>query len=632
MAGERLKERMARLETLLGDWPEDEDTVTAFADSMKNEFEVQRNLMEASDKYAGERIDALKSDLHALMAEYQDAVQSMGAEISILKKAVAQSPSTMSGPPQKVRVPESKGFGGARNAKELEYFLWNMEQFFKAAHVPDSEMVSITSMYLFGDAKLWWRTWMGDDAESGSPQNDTWETLKRELKEQFLPTNSTWLARESLKRLKHTCSVREYVKEFSSIMLDIKNMSDEDKLFNFISGLQGWAQTELRRQGVCDLPTAMAAADCLVDYKMGSTINTTGKSKTEAGKKGKAEGKPSFNKKAGWKGTKKGAAETKPVETTTNFVQQTTRLVGCFIYNGPHRAKDCPKREKLSALVTADDKASTDSDSPSRVNPLQLLNAISGENQPQKTLMHVQVLLNGIRVNAMVDSGATHNFVATSEASRLDLKLVDDDSRIKAVNSKAQKIQGIAKDVLLQVGEWKGKINLLCVPLDDFNLILGIDFFLKSKAALIPHLGGLMILEEKQPYFVPAVKGKAEKHGKAEMVSALQLKKGLKRGQETYLAALVEINEGHDAEVPDFVAGILKEFRDIMPFELPKELPPRRPIDHKIELLPGAKPPAQVPYRMAPAELLELRKQLKELLDSGMIQPSRAPFGAPVLF
>ena len=246
--------------------------------------------------------------------------------------------------------------------------------------------------------------------------------------------------------------------------------------------------------------------------------------------------------------------------------------------------------------------------------------------------MHVQVLLNGIRVKAMVDSGATHNFVATSEASSLNLKLVKDDSPIKAVNSKAQKIQGIAKDVLLQVGEWKGKINLLCVPLDDFNLILGIDFFLKSKAALIPHLGGLMILEEKQPCFVPAVKGKAAKHGKAEMVSALQLKKGLRQGKETYLSTLVEINEGHDAKVPDFVARILKEFRDIMHSELPKELAPRRPIDHKIELLPWAKPRAQVPYWMAPAELLELRKQLKELLDSGMIQPSRAPFGTPVLF
>ena len=125
--------------------------MTAFADSMKNEFEVQCNLMEASDKYAGEQIDALKTDLQALMAEYQDAVQSMGAEISILKKAVAQSPSTVLGPPQKVRVTKPKGFGGARNAKELENFLWDMEQFFKAAHVPDSEMVSITSMYLSGE-------------------------------------------------------------------------------------------------------------------------------------------------------------------------------------------------------------------------------------------------------------------------------------------------------------------------------------------------------------------------------------------------------------------------------------------------------------------------------------------------
>ena len=58
-------------------------------------------------------------------------------------------------------------------------------------------------------------------------------------------------------------------------MLDIKNMSEEDKLFNFMFGLQGWAQTELRKQEVRDLPTAMVATDCLVDYKMGGAISTT---------------------------------------------------------------------------------------------------------------------------------------------------------------------------------------------------------------------------------------------------------------------------------------------------------------------------------------------------------------------
>ena len=73
--------------------------------------------------------------------------------------------------------------------RNLKFFLWDMEQFFKVAHLLDSEMVSITSMHLSGDAKLWWRTRMGDDVESGRPQIDTWETRKRELKEQFLPTN-----------------------------------------------------------------------------------------------------------------------------------------------------------------------------------------------------------------------------------------------------------------------------------------------------------------------------------------------------------------------------------------------------------------------------------------------------------
>ena len=82
---------------------------------------------------------------------------------------------------------------------------------------------------------------MEDDAKSGMPQITTWETLKKELKDHFFSTNTAWVVREALKRFRHTGSVREYVKEFSSLMLDIKNMLEEDKLFNFMSGLQGWA-------------------------------------------------------------------------------------------------------------------------------------------------------------------------------------------------------------------------------------------------------------------------------------------------------------------------------------------------------------------------------------------------------
>ena len=61
-------------------------------------------------------------------------------------------------------------------------------------------------------------------------------------------------------------------------------------------------------------------------------------------------------------------------------------------------------------------------------------------------------------------------------------------------------------------------------------------------------------------------------------------------------------------EVPDKVAKVLGEFNDVMPSELPQHLPPRRAVDHKIELEPETKPPTKASYRLAPDGLFELRK------------------------
>ena len=84
--------------------------------------------------------------------------------------------------------------------------------------------------------------------------------------------------------------------------------------------------------------------------------------------------------------------------------------------------------------------------------------------------------------------------------------------------------------------------------------------------------------------------------------------------------------------MPPAIKAVLEEYKDVMPTELPKKLPPKRDVDHHIELEPGAKPPAMAPYRMAPPELAELRKQLQDLLDSSFIQPFKVAYGAPVLF
>jgi len=77
---------------------------------------------------------------------------------------------------------------------------------------------------------------------------------------------------------------------------------------------------------------------------------------------------------------------------------------------------------------------------------------------------------------------------------------------------------------------------------------------------------------------------------------------------------------------------LIKEFADVFPAELPNELPPKRTIDHAIDVLPGSEPPSRPTYRMSFVEMDELKKQLNDLLAKGFIKPSTSPFGAPVLF
>lgn len=115
-------------------------------------------------------------------------------------------------------------------------------------------------------------------------------------------------------------------------------------------------------------------------------------------------------------------------------------------------------------------------------------------------------------------------------------------------------------------------------------------------------------------------------------LSALQAKKGLKRRETTYLAVLnwQEMKESSGA-LPKPVKQVLADLEDVMPDELPKKLPPRREVDHQIDLVPVKKPPAHAPYRMSQPKLAELRKELKELLDAGLLQPAKSPYGAPLL-
>ena len=75
----------------------------------------------------------------------------------------------------------------------------------------------------------------------------------------------------------------------------------------------------------------------------------------------------------------------------------------------------------------------------------------------------------------------------------------------------------------------------------------------------------------------------------------------------------------------------MKEFAAVFQEELPPMLPPDRGLEHHINT--GDEPPVNQPfYPLLPQKLDELKRQLTELLDKGIIKVLSSPWGFPVVF
>lgn len=70
-----------------------------------------------------------------------------------------------------------------------------------------------------------------------------------------------------IKELKYTTSIHDYVKEFSTLMLQNSNMSKKDLIFNFIDGLKPWVAQELKHGSVNNISTVLNIIETLEEFE-----------------------------------------------------------------------------------------------------------------------------------------------------------------------------------------------------------------------------------------------------------------------------------------------------------------------------------------------------------------------------
>lgn len=232
-------------------------------------------------------------------------------------------------------------------------------------------------------------------------------------------------------------------------------------------------------------------------------------------------------------------------------------------------------------------------------------------------------------VYALLDSGSTHSFIDPRVLQGVPCKIQTTIPMIVMVANGHKMVTDSKCSNLkytIQGHEFEGELRLLEV--NGYDLILGLDW-LSQFGPMKIDWGERWIAFEKEGREI-----KLQVQEEAAIVRLCQqvnIEKEIKEDSELIVAQimLVLTNDDKSAPMPTEVAKVLETFSDV--FENPSSLPPQRPCDHKIILLPNSKPVNLRPYRYSYFQKVELEKIIEELLKASIIQPSTSPYASPAL-
>ncbi|GJR21940.1 reverse transcriptase domain-containing protein [Tanacetum coccineum] len=218
----------------------------------------------------------------------------------------------------------------------------------------------------------------------------------------------------------------------------------------------------------------------------------------------------------------------------------------------------------------------------------------NASRDPDSNVVMGMFLLNNRYASILFDIGAHRSFISTAFSSLINIAPtpLENSYDVELADGKIVGVDTIMQGCTLNFLNHPFNIDLMPVELGSFDVIISMDWLRRCHAVIVCNEKLVRI-----PY-----------------------------GNETLIFHGNESNNERESRLTIISCSKAQEY-------MAKGcLPPARPVEFQIDLIPGAAPVARAPYRLAPSEMKELSEQLQELSNKGLIRPSSSPWGAPVLF
>jgi hypothetical protein len=226
---------------------------------------------------------------------------------------------------------------------------------------------------------------------------------------------------------------------------------------------------------------------------------------------------------------------------------------------------------------------------------------VTTESVPEDAdVVYGMLLINSILASFLFDYGAYHSFVTKSfvEKHNIPNYPLEKKQLIRSPGGELRAIHSCPK-TKIEIRGLSFLVELIILESSGIDVILGIDYLTKYDG---------IILCAKRMVTLTSPQGER-----------IQVNVSMPATAEAMVNQLEEKSLEHII--------IVCEYLDVFPEELPG-MPPDSDIEFSIELLPETALISKRAYRMDVKDLIELKKQLEELLEKGFIRPSSSPWGA----
>lgn len=237
------------------------------------------------------------------------------------------------------------------------------------------------------------------------------------------------------------------------------------------------------------------------------------------------------------------------------------------------------------------------------------LHALTGWAAPRT--MRMTAKMGPYEVAVLIDSGSTHNFISDQLASMLKLPMVTTEAfTVRVANGERLQCQGHYDKVLKELQGTKFYLTLFSLPLSGLDLVLGIQW-LENRVCRLLGMGVQDIQE----------------------ASLKEISKEFRRGH-TVVTVCFQLESKPTSpnmtpkEMEPSLQTMLEEYKGV--FKEPSSLPPPREVDHCIQLKEDTEAINVRPYKYAHFQKAEIKKQVHEMLQSGLIRPRTSPFSSLV--